>query len=163
MLTRIAYDDVATASLLEDTAHAIDALTAHGLIAMVEPFLSQRVEGRARNDLTPDAVIKSVAIAAGLGASSAYKWMKLPVVEEMERVMASTTMPTVLLGGDPSEKPDEVFASWDHALSLPGVQGLTVGRTLLYPADGDVEGAVAAAAGLLRRTSENELETEIHA
>ncbi|MBG6085261.1 Cgl0159 family (beta/alpha)8-fold protein [Zhihengliuella flava] len=163
MLTRIAYDDAATASLLEATAHAIDELTSRGLIAMVEPFLSQRVEGRARNDLTPEAVIKSVAIAAGLGASSAYKWMKLPVVADMERVMASTTMPTVLLGGDPTEKPDEVFASWERALALPGVQGLTVGRTLLYPADGDVDGAVAAAAGLLRRSAPQEQETEIHA
>lgn len=160
MLTRIAYDDPATASLLEDTAHAIDELTAHGLISMVEPFLSKRVEGRARNDLTPDAVIKSVAIASGLGASSAHKWMKLPVVDEMERVMASTTMPTVLLGGDPSSRPDEVFASWGEALALPGVQGLTVGRTLLYPADGDVEGAVAAAASLLHRTAQNETDLE---
>ena len=39
------------------------------------------------------------------------------------------------------------------ALALPGVQGLTVGRTLLYPQDGDVAGAVAAAASLLKHTA----------
>jgi hypothetical protein len=33
---------------------------------------------------------------------------------------------------------------------LPGVQGLTVGRTLLYPRDGDVAGVVATAASLLK-------------
>jgi DhnA family fructose-bisphosphate aldolase class Ia len=80
--------------------------------------------------------------------------MKLPVVAEMERVMAATTMPTVLLGGDPDGSQDEVFATWGAALSLPGVQGLTVGRTLLYPADGDVAGAVAAAASLLHHTTQ---------
>jgi len=149
MLTRIALGDPVTAQFLEATAKAIDSLTSRGLIAMVEPFLSDWVDGKVRNDLSPDAVIKSIGIASGLGASSALTWMKLPVVEEMERVMAATTMPTVLLGGDPTGAPDEVFAQWGKALSLPGVQGLTVGRTLLYPADGDVAAAVAAAASLL--------------
>jgi hypothetical protein len=150
MLTRIALGDPATASILENTAKAVDSLAAHGLIAMVEPFLSSWVDGKVKNDLSTEAVIKSIAIASGLGSTSAYTWMKLPVVQDMERVMAATTMPTVLLGGDPTGHQDEVFASWGRALALPGVQGLTVGRTLLYPADGDVAGAVAAAASLLR-------------
>ncbi|GHG53393.1 aldolase [Sinomonas cellulolyticus] len=150
MLTRIALDDPATAGILESTARAIDSLAALGLIAMVEPFLSGWVGGKVVNDLSPEAVIKSIGIAGGLGSTSAYTWMKLPVVEDMERVMAATTMPTVLLGGDPAGHQDEVFASWGRALALPGVQGLTVGRTLLYPADGDVAGAVATAASLLR-------------
>ncbi len=151
MLTRICLGDPDTASILEATAKAVDSLAARKLIAMVEPFLSVReANGKVRNDLSPDAVIKSVAIAEGLGSTSAYTWMKLPVVAEMERVMAATTLPTVLLGGDPDAGQDEVFASWQAALALPGVQGLTVGRTLLYPADGDVAGAVATAASLLK-------------
>lgn len=153
MLTRICLGDPDTASILEATAKAVDSLAARKLIAMVEPFLSVReANGKVRNDLSPDAVIKSVAIAEGLGSTSAYTWMKLPVVAEMERVMAATTLPTVLLGGDPDAGQDEVFASWQAALALPGVQGLTVGRTLLYPADGDVAGAVATAASLLKTT-----------
>ncbi|GAB2716003.1 Cgl0159 family (beta/alpha)8-fold protein [Arthrobacter bambusae] len=151
MLTRICLGDPDTANILEATAKAVDSLAARKLIAMVEPFLSVReANGRVRNDLSPDAVIKSIAIAEGLGSTSAYTWMKLPVVAEMERVMAATTLPTVLLGGDPDAGQDEVFASWQAALALPGVQGLTVGRTLLYPADGDVAGAVATAASLLK-------------
>lgn len=151
MLTRICLGDPDTANILESTAKAVDSLAARKLIAMVEPFLSVReANGKVRNDLSPDAVIKSIAIAEGLGSTSAYTWMKLPVVPEMERVMAATTLPTVLLGGDPDAGQDEVFASWQAALALPGVQGLTVGRTLLYPADGDVAGAVATAASLLK-------------
>ncbi|MDJ0318285.1 Cgl0159 family (beta/alpha)8-fold protein [Arthrobacter sp. H35-MC1] len=153
MLTRICLEDPDTVSILEATAKTIDSLAAHQLIAMVEPFLSVRANGMVRNDLSTDAVIKSVAIAQGLGASSAYTWMKLPVVQEMERVLAATTLPTVLLGGDPHGSPEEVFASWQEALALPGVQGLTVGRTLLYPKNGDVAGAVATAASLLNRTT----------
>jgi hypothetical protein len=153
MLTRICLGDPDTVSMLEATARAIDSLAERKLIAMVEPFLSVRENGKVCNDLSPDAVIKSIAIAEGLGSTSAYTWMKLPVVAEMERVMAATTMPTVLLGGDPDGSQDEVFASWQAALALPGVQGLTVGRTLLYPADGDVAGAVATAASLLNHTA----------
>jgi hypothetical protein len=150
MLTRICLGDPDTVATLEATAKAIDSLAERKLIAMVEPFLSIRdANGKVRNDLRADAVIKSVGIAEGLGSTSAYTWMKLPVVKDMERVMASTTLPTVLLGGDPDGSQDEVFASWQAALALPGVQGLTVGRTLLYPHDGDVAGAVATAASLL--------------
>lgn len=151
MLTRIHYGDPATAQALESTAHAVDALAEQGLYAMVEPFISETADGAIRNDLSPDAVIASTAIASSLGSTSAYTWMKLPVVPEMERVMAATTLPTVLLGGDPTAAPDEIFRTWSEALALPGVQGLTVGRTLLYPEDGDVAGAVAAAASLLRK------------
>ena len=154
MLTRICLGDPDTVATLEATARAIDSLAERKLIAMVEPFLSKRENGKVKNDLSTDAVIKSIGIAEGLGSTSAYTWMKLPVVADMERVMAATTMPTVLLGGDPAGSQDEVFASWQAALALPGVQGLTVGRTLLYPTDGDVAGAVATAASLLNRPNE---------
>jgi DhnA family fructose-bisphosphate aldolase class Ia len=149
MLCRIDLSDPGTVATLAACAQAVDQLAARGLIAMLEPFMSSRIEGRVRNDLTPDAVIKSIHISQGLGATSAYTWMKLPVVEEMERVMESTTLPTLLLGGDPAD-PDEAFASWEQALGLPSVRGLIIGRTLLYPAGDDVSSAVAAAVRMVR-------------
>ncbi|MCV7286957.1 aldolase [Mycolicibacterium wolinskyi] len=149
MLCRIDLEDPGTVSTLAACAQAVDELAAHGLMAMVEPFLSRRVNGKVRNDLTADAVIKSIHIGQGLGSTSAYTWMKLPVVEEMDRVMDATTLPTLLLGGDPTD-PDEAFASWEKALALPSVRGLIVGRTLLYPADDDVSSAVSTAVELVR-------------
>jgi hypothetical protein len=149
MLCRIALDDPGTVATMTACAQAVDELAARGLIAMLEPFMSSRVNGKVRNDLSPDAVIKSVHIGQGLGSTSAYTWMKLPVVEEMDRVMESTTLPTLLLGGDPPD-PDEAFASWEKALGLPSVRGLIVGRTLLYPADDDVSSAVATAVSMVR-------------
>jgi DhnA family fructose-bisphosphate aldolase class Ia len=149
MLCRIDLDDPGTVTTLEACARAVDELASRELIAMVEPFMSTRVNGKVRNDLSPDAVIKSVHIGQGLGSTSAYTWMKLPVVDEMDRVMESTTLPTLLLGGDPAD-PDEAFASWEKALGLPSVRGLIVGRTLLYPADDDVSSAVATAVSMVR-------------
>ncbi|HWL97611.1 MAG TPA: deoxyribose-phosphate aldolase [Nocardioidaceae bacterium] len=150
MLTRIDLDDPATVATLESCGRAVTELNRAEVVALVEPFLCGRVDGRVVNDLSPDAVIRSVAIAQGLGASSAYTWMKLPVVDEMARVMDSTTLPTLLLGGDPSGAQEETYAQWQSALALPSVRGLVVGRALLYPADDDVTKAVDTAVSLVR-------------
>ncbi|MEU8632471.1 aldolase [Amycolatopsis sp. NPDC048633] len=147
-LTRICLDDPATPSVLENTAKAVNELADRKLVALVEPFLSRWTGGRLKNDLSPDAVIKSITIAAGLGRSSAYTWLKLPVVDDMERVLASSTLPALLLGGEVTD-PDAAFAAWQRALTQPTVQGLVVGRSLLYPHDGDVAKAVDTAVGLL--------------
>jgi DhnA family fructose-bisphosphate aldolase class Ia len=149
MLCRIDLDDPGTVATLAACARAVDELAAHGLVAMLEPFMSSRVDGKVRNDLSPDAVIKSVHISQGLGSTSAYTWMKLPVVDEMDRVMESTTLPTLLLGGDPAD-PEQAFASWEKALGLHSVRGLILGRTLLYPADDDVSSAVTTAVSMVR-------------
>ena len=60
----------------------------------------------------------------------------------MEQVLAATTLPTLLLGGDPDVDPELTYDAWERALALPGVRGLVVGRALLYPPDGDVAAAV---------------------
>jgi hypothetical protein len=149
MLCRIDLADPGTVSTLESCARAVTGLAGHALMAMVEPFVSRRVDGRVRNDLSAEAVVTSVAIASGLGATSAYSWLKLPVVPDMDVVMAATTLPTLLLGGDPDGAPAETYAEWEKALALPGVRGLVAGRTMLYPQDGNVAGAVDVAASLV--------------
>lgn len=149
MLTRVALGDVGTAATLEAGARAVSELAAHGLMAMVEPFWSVVEGGRVRNLLDPDSTIRSIHVAAGLGASSAHTWLKLPVVDELERVMDATTLPTLLLGGDPQGHPDDTYAAWGAALDIPAVRGLVVGRALLYPRDGDVAAAVDIAADLV--------------
>ncbi|MFE0152879.1 deoxyribose-phosphate aldolase [Nonomuraea sp. NPDC059007] len=145
MLCRIALDEPGTAATLESCGRAVTELAAGGLIAMVEPFWS----ARSGHDLSPEGVIKAVNVAQGLGATSARTWLKIPVVADMERVMAATTLPTLLLGGDPGDAPDLAYAAWRKALQLPGVRGLVVGRALLYPQDDDVAGAVDTAVSML--------------
>ncbi|MEO7753595.1 MAG: deoxyribose-phosphate aldolase [Terracoccus sp.] len=149
MLTRICLEDADTVATLEASANAVTALAELELMAMVEPFLSTRESSRVANRLDADSVIASVHIAAGLGASSAHTWLKLPVIDDIERVMDATTLPTLLLGGDPQGDPQDTYDAWGRALSLPAVRGLVVGRALLYPPDGDVTAAVDIAAGLV--------------
>jgi DhnA family fructose-bisphosphate aldolase class Ia len=149
LLLRVNLGDPGTVRTIEESARVVTASAHAKLPIMLEPFMSEWVDGCVVNDLSADAVITSVAIASGLGASSAYSWLKLPVVNEMERVMESTTLPTLLLGGDTGAAPEETYAAWGAALALPGVHGLMVGRSLLYPHDGDVAQAVDTAAGLV--------------
>ena len=150
MLLRIDPDDHATARTLEACASAIGELARLGLMAMVEPFLSHRVDGRLRNDLTSEAVVRSATVAAGLGWTSAHTWLKLPVIEDMEPVLAATTLPVLLLGGEVAEDQESQFALWAKVLGNPQVRGMVVGRSLLYPPDGDVAGAVDAVVEMMR-------------
>ncbi|MEU2516491.1 Cgl0159 family (beta/alpha)8-fold protein [Streptomyces syringium] len=152
LLLRIDYDDPGSLSTMVATARAIDDMAAHRLPVFVEPFLSRRVAGKVHNDLSAEAVTKSIAIASGLAGTSAYTWLKVPVTDDtddMARVMETSTLPAVLLGGDVGEDQDAAYERWRAALRLPTVQGLVVGRALLYPPDGDVVGAVDTAVGLL--------------
>ncbi|WP_192809311.1 Cgl0159 family (beta/alpha)8-fold protein [Actinomadura montaniterrae] len=150
MLLRVDPADPATARTLEACGHAVTDLAAHGLMAMVEPFMSVRGEdGRVRNELTAEAMIRAIAIASALGATSARTWLKVPVVPDMERVMAASTLPALLLGGEVSADPDAALAGWRKALKLPTVRGLVIGRSLLYPPGGDVAAAVDAAVAAL--------------
>ena len=149
MLLRIDPDDAGTVSTLQACARAVGELAGRRLMAMVEPFISHRVDGRVRNELTADAMVRAMTVAAGLGTTSAYTWLKVPIVQDMERVMAATTLPALILGGEVSADADAAYARWSKALALPTVQGLVIGRSLLFPPGGDVAGAVDRAVSLL--------------
>jgi hypothetical protein len=149
MLCRIDPCDPATAVTLQSCAQAVSGLAAHKLMAIVEPFICHREGGRVRNDLSADAVVRSAAVAAALGTTSAYTWLKLPVVEDMARVAAATSLPVLLLGGEGTVDDSAVVDRWRLALKLPTVRGMVIGRALLYPPGGDVAAAVDRTVGLL--------------
>ncbi|MGV9249984.1 Cgl0159 family (beta/alpha)8-fold protein [Streptomyces sp. NPDC003697] len=152
LLLRIDFGDRGSLATLESAARAIDEMAELRLPVFVEPFVSRRVDGRVRNDLSAEAVIRSIAVASGLGGTSAYTWLKLPVTEDpddMAEVLQTSTLPAVLLGGEVGDDQEGAYERWRKALRLPTVQGMIVGRSLLYPAEGSVEAAVDTAVGLL--------------
>ncbi|MEV8343942.1 Cgl0159 family (beta/alpha)8-fold protein [Streptomyces niveus] len=152
LLLRVDYEDPRSADTLLSAARAVDAMAQRRLPVFVEPFICHRRDGRLGTDLTAEAVTRSIAIASGLGGTSAYTWLKLPVTAnpgDMARVMETSTLPAVLLGGEIGDDQEGTYEKWREALRLPTVQGLVVGRSLLYPVDGDVAAAVDTAVGLL--------------
>lgn len=151
MMVRICDDDPGTLCTLVGCARAVDELAAFGLPAMIEVFATRRdAAGRLTNDLSTPAMQRAIAIASGLGGDSSWTWLKLPVTDDTARMLAATTLPVVLLGGDPGKDAAATFARWQEAMTLPQARGLVAGRALLYPEDGDIAGAVDRAAAVVR-------------
>ena len=154
MLLRIDPSDPGTVATLAACAGAVGELNDRRMMAMVEPIPYTKDDaGRAVWADDPDALLKAVGVCAALGGSSAYTWLKIQATADIAAVAAMTTQPLLILGGAPGPDPDATFAAWELALAQPTVRGLVVGRALLYPADGDVEGAVGRAAELVTQAS----------
>jgi hypothetical protein len=147
MLLRIEPDDPATVRTLEACGAAVSALAAQTRIAMVEPFFCERTGDGLRNDLSAHAVVRSIQVASGLGSTSAYTWLKIPATDDMVAVAAATTLPLLVLGGEVRDSNEK---RWADALAQPNVRGLVIGRSLLYPEDDDVAGAVGRVVTLMQ-------------
>lgn len=149
MLLRLVDSDPGTIPTLEACARAVSELAEHGLMAMVEPLPYRRDAGGALvMDRDAASLQRAITVASGLGSTSAYTWLKIPAPQDISALDA-TTLPVLVLGGVPSGDPTADLASWGAALRHDVVRGLVVGRSLLYPPDGDVAGAVDAAAKVL--------------
>jgi hypothetical protein len=142
MLLRILDDDPGTVETLDACARAVSDLSRRGLAAMVEPLPVFRDEaGRIRVSADIDDITGAVTVASSLGSSSAHTWLKLPANDDPAAMMAATTLPALLLGGDPGPDRAAMIAAWRRAMEIPNVRGLVAGRSLLFPPDGDVEAA----------------------
>jgi hypothetical protein len=152
LLLRIADDDAGTAPTLEACARAVDECAAQGLPIMVEPLPYHRdpTTGVAKLLDDEDALLRAVAVGSGLGGTSTVTWLKVPASRNPARMLATTTLPALILGGQPGADPEATFASWAQAMEVPNVRGLVVGRALLYPTDGDVAAAIERAAAIVR-------------
>jgi hypothetical protein len=152
VLLRLADDDAGTAPTLESCARAVDECAAEGLPIMVEPLPYHRdpTTGSATLLDDEDALLRAVAIGSGLGGTSTATWLKVPASKDPARMLSTTTLPALILGGTPDADADATFASWERAMEVPNVHGLVVGRALLYPPDDDVSGAIDRAARIVR-------------
>lgn len=150
MLLRLDDSDAGTIPTLHACAQAVSELADHGLMAMVEPLPCHRDHsGALVMSRDAPALSRAITVASGLGVTSAYTWLKIPAPQDIS-VLDATTLPVLVLGGAPSSDPAADLASWGGALAHDVVRGLVVGRSLLYPSDGDVAAAVDAAAHILR-------------
>lgn len=155
MLLRLDDTDAGTASTLEACGRAVTELADRRLMAMVEPLAySKDADGRAVIDRRPERLVQATAVASGLGATSAYTWLKVPAGEDTAQLLSASTCPALILGGTVGADRERAFASWEQALAHPHCRGLVIGRALLYPPDDDVRGAVKAAGALVAARAE---------
>lgn len=153
-LLRIEPTDPQVPRTLEAVARMTTALADAGIMMLVEPLpYRKRADGGVELDPSEDALIRTVAIASGLGSSSAHTWLKIPATDDPARVAATTSCPIVLLGGDAGREWENVFDAWERALQVPTIRGLVPGRALLYPEVLSVASAVDRAARLVHPTN----------
>lgn len=149
-LLRIEDTDPGLPRTLEMVARLTTELADLGIMSLIEPLPYLKNEhGGAHLDPSEERLIKVVAIASGLGSSSAFTWLKIPATANPGRVAAATSCPILLLGGDAGAQWEQVFARWEQALAVPNIRGLVPGRALLYPESLTVEEAVGRAARLV--------------
>lgn len=155
-LLRIDHGDRGTARTLEMVARVTTTLADAGVMNLVEPLPYRKDDqGRAVLDPSQEALVKVVAIASGLGSSSAFTWLKIPATDNPEVVAAATTCPILLLGGDPGHRWPQVFDRWARAMEADNVRGLVPGRALLYPEQLTVQQAVDRAATIVHGSSDD--------
>lgn len=134
MMVRIQLDDAGTLSTLVGCARAIDELVAHDLLVFLEPMPTMRVEQGYQPSLEADQLVRDIGICQALGSSTQKTWLKVPFVEEFEKVARATTLPLLLLGGEAAGSPERLFDELGSAMAAgPNVRGALVGRNVLYP------------------------------
>jgi len=149
-LIRIDYNDPAVARTIETVAATVTGLADRGVMSLIEPLpYLKNEQGKAILDTSDESLAVVVAIASGLGSSSAHSWLKIPATAGMKEVAAATSLPILMLGGEPQGNPGGIFDLWETGMKEPNVRGLTVGRNLLYPSDGDSLQAATRASALV--------------
>ncbi len=150
VLVRFEDTDIGVGRTIEYVVEAMRLLAEREIVCLVEPLPYKKdANGMPMLDKSTDRLDKIVSITAGFGSSASYTWLKLPAWTNHITLRESTTLPILLLGGDPGENLDATFEEWRSALQIPNVIGLVAGRPLLYPFDNDVERSVDRAAKLV--------------
>ena len=145
MSVRIDPLDAATAGVVETCGHAVTGLAAGGVLAIVAPSWCRRTDAGMAADQSPDALVRAVDVAAALGGRSPFTWLIVPLVDELDRVMAATTLPALVLVGETGIEDPRL----PDVLRLPGIRGMVLPGEMLYPPDGDVVAMIDRAAELV--------------
>ncbi|HWW75020.1 MAG TPA: hypothetical protein VNZ44_06485, partial [Pyrinomonadaceae bacterium] len=152
VLLRLCDAEPDSLKVLLATVRAVSEQTALGLPMFLESLPVEKVEGGYRIIKTAEELARTAGAAAALGDSSRYIWLKLPYCENYEMVARATTLPILLLGGEPVGDVRPFLGELSAGLKAgPNVRGALVGRNVLFPGEGDPYAAAEAAGGLVHR------------
>jgi len=154
VLLRFEDTDPGVGRTLEYVVEAMRQLAERKIVCLVEPLpYIKDAAGFPVLDKSTDRLDKIISITSGLGSTSAYTWLKLPGWTSHISISKSTTLPILLLGGDPGKNLDKTFTEWGEGLKISNVIGLVAGRPLLFPYDDDVDASIARAGRLVHPES----------
>jgi hypothetical protein len=152
VLLRLCDSEPDSLKTLLATVRAVSEQAALKIPMFLESLPVEKVEGGYRVIKRAEELALTAGAAAAFGDSSRYVWLKLPYCENYEMVARSTTLPILLLGGEPVGDVRPFLRELAAGLTAgPNVRGALVGRNVLFPGDGDPLAAAEAAGGLVHR------------
>ena len=152
ILLRICDAEPGSLKTLLATVRAITELNAVGLPMFLESLPVVKTDGGYKVVKEAEELARTAGAAAALGDSSRHLWLKLPYCENYGMVARATTLPILLLGGEPVGDVRPFLAELAAGLKAgPNIRGALVGRNVLFPGDGDPLAAAEAAGGLVHR------------
>ncbi|MFL6286453.1 MAG: hypothetical protein ACJ74Q_25220 [Pyrinomonadaceae bacterium] len=136
------------------TVRAITELNAVGLPMFLESLPVVKVDDGAHGAYkvlkNAEELARTAGAAAALGDSARYLWLKLPYCENYELVASATTLPILLLGGEPVGDATPFLRELVAGLKAgPNVRGALVGRNILYPGDDDPLAVIESVGGII--------------
>lgn len=151
-LLRIDKSDPGVLRTIEMVASANSALARAKKLSIIEPLpYIKNFEGKFELQDDIFELVRVIGIASALGTTSAYTWLKIPVFEDFKYAAGATSLPLMLLGGDPGNDWQATFNKWEQAFKFENVRALIPGRTLLFSPDMSVEKAVSRAVSIVRK------------
>lgn len=136
MLLRADMSSPDTLQTILACAEGVQDMNSKNLPIFLEPLPVRRIQDRYQVVMEADALIPLLTLTAALGDSSRNIWLKIPYVEGFSSVVASTTLPVVILGGDRSGSSSMEETVQKAMESGHQVRGAMLGRNVLYPAEG---------------------------
>ncbi|NBC27416.1 MAG: hypothetical protein GVY08_11180 [Bacteroidetes bacterium] len=136
MLLRVHMDDGHSLKTIRYCADGIRDMNTIDRPIFIEPLPVVPTENGYRVDADPEKLIQLMSVCSALGDSSRNVWLKIPYTESFDRVVASTTLPIVILGGGASRSKEEFLDNIRRAMDTGRqVRGTMIGRNMLYPTD----------------------------
>lgn len=138
MLLRVDFTSKESLKTILYCAEGVRDMNSRNLPIILEPLPVVKHQNSYKMVKEADALIRLIGVTSALGDSSRNIWLKIPYTNEFSRVVASTTLPIVILGGDRNAEITEFLSDLQNALSMgQQVRGVMYGRNVLYPKKAD--------------------------
>jgi DhnA family fructose-bisphosphate aldolase class Ia len=163
ILLRICDEEPDSLKTLLATVRAITELNEVGLPMFLESLPVVKTDQGYKVIKQAEELTRIVGAASAMGDSSRHLWLKLPYCENYKMVAQATTLPILLLGGEPVGDATPFLYELEAGLAAgPNVRGALVGRNILYPGDDDPLAVIESVAGIIHKgwTAKQALEAQ---
>ncbi len=146
LLLRLDLADAASGETIDHVTRVMDDVGRMGLPIFLEALPVTRGERGYAVNKSVEELVKTIGVASALGGTSTNVWLKIPYVENYERVARATTLPILMLGGETQDEVQPLLEMFARGMAAaPNVRGVMAGRNVLFPPNGDDPAAIAHA------------------